>query len=373
MAGACAQSSIHARHKGIQNIIGHEGLDGAGKAAAMDPVSAPALEVMLAEGQGHRHILVGLVAGGDHILQIHPGGAAGFLDQRQEGVKIALFQGFHLLGDPGIVLVEVDAPHHRPVAAGLPQGGNVGIEIGFLDLGQHFLAEPVGHRPDLPGDSGVFVGQVGMAGPGVDDAQGVAAGGEIKVDGADGRLVLVKEVDGHQAAHSGGRLIHQAAGLAEKHIFRVLADLGDLRLGNPAVKEQVVDDGADEHLVGGGGAEAGARQHRGLAVGIEALDLTAQLHEPGRHAPDQSGSGIDLVFHGGQILQIHFTQGVTLGLDADDVGAVGPHRRHGVQIHRAGQDPAPLMVRVVAADLRPAGSGKISGSYSSKHILESII
>ena len=68
------------------------------------------------------------------------------------------------------------------------------------------------------------------------------------------RALLVGKINGDQAAHRGGRLIHQAAGLAEKDIFRVLADLRNFRLGHPAAKKQMVDDGSDQHLKGGGGA-----------------------------------------------------------------------------------------------------------------------
>ena len=68
------------------------------------------------------------------------------------------------------------------------------------------------------------------------------------------RVRLVGKIDGDQPANSGGGLIHQAAGLSEKHIFRILANLGDFRLGHLPIKEQVVDNGADEHLKGGGGA-----------------------------------------------------------------------------------------------------------------------
>ena len=68
----------------------------------------------------------------------------------------------------------------------------------------------------------------------------MAAGGEIEVHRGDDGVVLVKEVDGHKIAHGGGGLVHQAAGLAEEHVFRVLADLGNLRLAHPIVEEQAV-------------------------------------------------------------------------------------------------------------------------------------
>ena len=125
----------------------------------------------------------------------------------------------------------------------------------------------------------------------VDDTQGMAAGGEIKVHRLDDGIFLIKEVNGHQIAHSGGHLIHQTAGLAEEHIFRILADHGDLRLGNPAVKEHVVDDGADQHLIGSRRGQTAAGQNGGLAVGIEAFHLAAQLDKTSGNTPDQGGNG----------------------------------------------------------------------------------
>ena len=130
-----------------------------------------------------------------------------------------------------------------------------------------------------------------MAGTGVDDAQGMTAGGEVEVHRMNHRGIFFEEVDGHQVAHGGSHLIHQTAGLAEEHVLGVLTNLGNLRLGHPGIKEQMVDDGANQHLKGCRGAEAGAGQHRGGAVGIEALHLASQLMEPSCHAPNQSEQG----------------------------------------------------------------------------------
>ena len=135
-------------------------------------------------------------------------------------------------------------------------------------------------------------------------------------------MLLVRKVDGHQPAHGRGRLIHQAAGLAEEDIFRVLSDLGDLRLGYPSVKEQVVDDGADEHLEGGRGAQARAGQNGGLAVGVKAPHLAAQLGKSCSHAPDQGRGGVDFRFHRLQRIQPHLAQRIALGLNPDHIGAV---------------------------------------------------
>ena len=80
-------SAVDTGNEAVQNIGGNEGLDGAGKAAAVDAVSAAAFQIMLAQGQRHRHILVGLIAGGDHILQIHIGRAARIVYDIQKNLR----------------------------------------------------------------------------------------------------------------------------------------------------------------------------------------------------------------------------------------------------------------------------------------------
>ena len=251
------------------------------------------------------------------------------------------------------------SPHNRPIAAGFPEFGDGGVKFLLGNFRGHFPAQAIADFLQLSGNGRVFIGQVGVICSGVDDAQGVAGGGEIEVHRPDVRVLSIGKIDGHQAAHRAGGLIHQAAGLAEEHILRVLADLSHLGLGHPAVKEQMIDDGADEHLKGRGGAQAGAGQHRGLAVGIKAPHLAAQLGKPSRHAPDERGRGIDFRRHRLQIVQIHLTQRVALGLDTNHVCPANADSRHRVQVYRAGQHPTPLMIRVIAADFRASGGRKI--------------
>ena len=45
MAGTLAQGTVDTGHEAVQQIIGHEGLDGAGEAAAVDTVGTPACQV----------------------------------------------------------------------------------------------------------------------------------------------------------------------------------------------------------------------------------------------------------------------------------------------------------------------------------------
>ena len=201
---------------------------------------------------------------------------------------------------------------------------------------------------------------------GIDDTQGMATGSKIEVNRLDDRILLVKEIDGHQIAHGGSHLVHQTAGLAEEHILRVLADHGDFGLRYLAIEEQTVDDGADQHLIGSGRRQTAAGQNGGLAVSVEAFHLAAQLRKAGGHTADQRGCGVDLLRNGSQIFQIHNAHGITLGLNADGLGSIDTDCCHRIQIHGAGQNTAPLMIGMVAADFGTAGSGKITLRRAAK-------
>ena len=354
MAGTFTQNGINTGPESFHHFIGHEGLNGAGKTAAVDTVSALAFQIMLAQSQSNTHILMFLVTGGDDVLQVHPAGEAGFLDQLQEGIEVTVFQSIDLTGDPAVFLILMDTAQDGSVAELFPDGGHGSVKILLLHLGHNFLAQEGGNLLHFAGNGSILVGQISMACPGVNDAQGMTTGSKIKINGTDGGMILVGKVNGNQAAHSGGSLIHQAAGFAEEHVLGVLADHGNLRLGNLAVKEQVVDDGTDQHFKSSGGAEAGAGQNGGLHIGIKTAHGTTQFCKPGSNATDQSGGRVDFVSLGGQFLQVHFADGITLGQNTDGVGAVDTDSSHGIQIHRSGQNTATLMVGVVTADFGTA-------------------
>ena len=86
VACALAESGVDACLELVEDIVGHECLNSTGEAAAVDTVSAAALEVVLTEAQGDGHGLLLDVTGGNDVLQVHPGGVAGLLGQLQEGV-----------------------------------------------------------------------------------------------------------------------------------------------------------------------------------------------------------------------------------------------------------------------------------------------
>ena len=118
---------------------------------------------------------------------------------------------------------------------------------------------------------------------------------------------------------------------------------------------EAAENGAHQHLVGGGGGEAGAGQHIGAHIGVKAAEAQVQLVEPGSDAPDEGGGGALLLGDDLQFLQIDALLAMALGVDADDIAVIFGHNRHRVQGDGRRQDPAPLVVGVVTADLTAAG------------------
>ncbi len=356
---------------------------------------------------------------GHHVLQIHGRGAAGLPHQRQEAVKVPVGQGLGLLPGPQVLAVEVERPQRGPVAGGGPDLGQLGEELLLGDLPEDLLAKAAADGLELVGDSGVLAGQIRVTSAGIQDAQAIARRGQVQGDLLHHRMGGVGKVNGHHAAHRGGGLIHQPAGLAEEDVLRVLADLSDLHRGvlsageevkvnghhaahrggglihQPAglaeedvlrvladlsdlhrgvlsAGEEVIEHGAHQHLKGGGGAQPAAAGNGGGHAHIQApaLQRAAQLDHPGGHAADQCGGGVDFFRTGRQLPQVHDDGGVALGLDADHAGVVGRGGGQDVQIHGGGQDPAMLMVRVIAAHFRAAGGAEQGGGLCAEGLGE---
>ena len=234
-----------------------------------------------------------------------------------------------------------------------------GVKLLGIHLPEHFFAEEGGHLAALHGDGGVLVGEIGVVGAGVHDAQRVAQRAEIQRQVVHHGIGRVLEVDEHHAAHGGGSLIHEAGGLAEVDVFGVLADLGDGHGGELLTKEQLIEDGADEHLKGGGGAQAAAGEDGGAHLGVEALELGAALGEGGGHAADEGGGGVFLLGVDGEVGQVNLHRGVAFGGHGDDAAVIEGHLRHGFQVDGGSQHAAVLVVGVIAADLGAAGSRKM--------------
>ena len=75
------------------------------------------------------------------------------------------------------------------------------------------------------------------------------------------RSFLLGKINGNDAANGARHLVHKAAGLAEKLVFRVLCNLGNLHVADRAVVVKVVLNVADHILKGGGRGKSRALQN----------------------------------------------------------------------------------------------------------------
>ena len=105
---------------------------------------------------------------------------------------------------------------------------------------------------------------------GVDRAERITTVRKIVVDLLDNRSFRVMEVDEHQTANARRHLIHQTGRLAVVHVLGVLPDLRDLNRRHGVVREQSVQNTANENFERRRAGEAGTRQHRGLHLCVKA-------------------------------------------------------------------------------------------------------
>ena len=165
-----------------------------------------------------------------------------------------------------------------------------------------------GYTEGAAGD--IFIRQVCVIRATVDDAQGVASFGKVKIDFLNDRLFRILEVDVNQTANAGCHLIHQAAGFAEVDIFCILPNLSNLNSGQLLVEEQLIQDGTEQNLKGCRGAETAAGKDCRVYYRIKAFQLGISLDEAGSNTTDQSGGSVLFFFMDGQVIQINFNGGI---------------------------------------------------------------
>ena len=158
MAAALAEDGFYLCLKVGQQLDRHESLNCARKSAAVDADCATAVQDVLGGGDGHSHLLMLLVPGGDDVLQILPAAQAGLVDQLQEGVKVSGTQGFHLLGHAVVVGVDVERAQDGTVAALSAALGQLGKERLERDLAQDLAAADRSHRAAVRRNGSILVG-----------------------------------------------------------------------------------------------------------------------------------------------------------------------------------------------------------------------
>ena len=245
----------------------------------------------------------------------------------------------------------MDGAQHRAVAAGLAQRGQGGVERRLVHPAQAVLAEESGDGLHLRGDGGVIVGEVGVVAARIDDAEHAAA--QRKRQLFDFGSVGGRKVHIRKATDGAGRLVHQAAGLAEEHVLGVLAADGQLDRGDAAVIVEVAEDVAEHHLERGRRRQPRAGEHVGHRIGAEAPRFPPCGAERGADPRDERRGGPAAAAAGVGRADVRHVLGIALALEADT--AVVRRRGGGddVDVHRRREDAAVLVVGVVARDLGP--------------------
>ena len=361
MAGPFAQVGFDLLLELGEPIQGNEGLDGSGEAAAVDTAGTLAAQMHFTQSQRHSHLLMIHRTGGRNVLQIHPGAAAGFVDQLQECIKVIPAQCFCHLLDPVIFLVDMQGSKDRTVGDLTPKLRELPDKLLSGDLPQIVPVEAAAQLRQFLRDRCVFIGQIRMICTGIDNAQAVSVLCQIHIQLLNLRLSGVCKVNVDHAADSGCHLIHQAAGLAEVDILGILADLGDFHGRQLLVEEQLVEDRADQNFECSRGTQAASGKYRGVDSCPEAGELSPKLDKPACNATDQCSGGVFLILTDSQIIQLNGDRRISIGFDLNGVGLVQPNNCLCFQIHCSCEDTAVLVVGVVAADLRPARSGEMVG------------
>ena len=359
MAASLAKAGIDRCLVSIQQVIRHKRLDGAGKAAALQAPGTAAVQHFLAQGQRQGHALLLVVLDAVGVLVELKARVPALDDQLQEGIHVVRTHGIAQSSCTAAVVVEVDRAHNGTVAHSLAQLRDGGIKRILVHFTQDLFAHLFGHALHLAADGGIVVGQVGVAALGVGDAHGQLVLGQVDGRLAHDGMCRVLEVDRDNAADGAGGLIHQAAGLVKEHVLGVLADLRDLDLGeflHVVIVVLAAQDGPDADLERRRAGQAGTAQHVAGGVGVEAADLAALVDDACRHAADQRCGVLFLMLLRDKVGHIDVVDLLKAeGLDADDVLLVGGNDGHDVQVDRACQHHAVVMVGVVAADLGAAG------------------
>ena len=359
MAAARAKAAVDGGAVGVHEIFRHKRLDGTGKAAALQAPRTAAVEDVLAQRQRQRDALLFGVLDAVGVLVELKAGMPALDDQAQELVKFIVLHSLAQLGGAAAVVVEMDRTHNGAVPHFFAHVGDGGIEVRLRHVAQDLLAKAGGHALHLAADGGVVVGQVGMAALGVADAQHIAVLGQIELGLPDNGVRRVLEIDGDDAAHRARRLVHQAAGFAEKDVLGILADLRDAHLAEFFHIIAVVlaaQDRADAHLKRRRAGKSRPAQHIAGGVGVKTADLSPVVEDADRHAADQRSGMLGLLRLRGADAQVHIADAAKpLRFHADDVVRIGRNDRHDVQVDRTGQHNAVVVVGVVAADLGTAG------------------
>ena len=204
-------------------------------------------------------------------------------------------------------------------------------------------------------DRGVGRRQPCVAAAGVRQAEREPHGGKRRRDRKD---LPGGKIEIHRAAARARHLIHEAGGLSEVPVFRLLTEAGKLLRRERAAIIERIEDAADEDLERGRGRQASARAQRRGSPRLEAADFPAGFQNGRRHAAHERprlaiGARIDA-----QIVERHGKRTVAPRVDAHAAVTAARGARADAHIHGRRQHASELVIGMIPGQLRAAGGKK---------------
>jgi hypothetical protein len=187
-AAMISEYILHIRYIFAQLIIGNIRLYRSCEAAAVNAVSARAVQEALGKRQGKRKALVGAFAG--YILQQLPAAVPAFHNVLKEGMKVIILKRRSLLKHALILVKVVQGAENGSVANLLAQRADVPYYLLGNNLTQHLFAEVRGNRLHFGADCGIVIRQIIMRAARIYDNQSEALLGKIKRKGLNLRRFL---------------------------------------------------------------------------------------------------------------------------------------------------------------------------------------
>ena len=289
---------------------------------------------------------------GDDVVQQLLRGAAGLVHQAHIGCAVAALERVAHEGDSLVLVEEVHCAAYRAVRR-VPA---LAAEFLRIDVAKDALVEEVCDVHHVGGDARVGGVKSGVAAAGVCEAEGESHGAEISLYRLD--LVRVK-IDIYGVPKRAGQLIHESAGLAEILVLGLLCRAGDDHGVDLAIVEQLAQNLADEHSVCRGRTQTRTRRQCRPDLGIEAAAVQTKLAEGRDHAADEGFRRAEFAGTHGGVVQPDRKITVTLGVDVNRVFAVFLEIGVQAEVNGGGQNPALLVIRVVAGKLSPAGNEQV--------------
>ena len=231
----------------------------------------------------------------------------------------------------------------------------VGEKVSWVDLRERLDAEAPCNAVHIGRDRGVGRRQPRVAATGVRQAEREPHGGKRRRDRKD---LPGGKIEIHRAAARARHLIHEAGGLSEVPVFRLLTKTGKLLRRERAAVIERVEDASDEDLERGRGRQAAARAQRRGSPRLEAADFPAGFQNGRRHAANERPRLAIGARVNAQIVERDGKRTVSPRVDAYAAVTAARGTRADAHVHGRRQHAPELVIGMIPGQLRAAGGKK---------------